>query len=60
MYHNWYEVYLNGRQVQRDLQRQADESRRADIARESRKEERRKARAGRARRGPPAARPGAE
>ena len=38
MYYNWYEMYLSAKQAQRDLHRQADESRRAAAARKERKE----------------------
>jgi hypothetical protein len=32
MYHNWYEMYVTAKQIQRDLYRQADEARRAEVA----------------------------
>jgi hypothetical protein len=53
MYHNWYEIYVIGRQAQKDLLRQAEEARRADFTRRSRREEKRQARARRARRPAP-------
>jgi hypothetical protein len=43
MYHNWYELHIVARQVQKDLYRQADKSRLADATRKSQKEEKRHA-----------------
>ena len=44
MYHNWYELNMVAKQVQKDLHRQADEARLVDAARKSRKEEKKHAR----------------
>ena len=43
MYHNWYELYLIGRQTQKELHRRADQVRRADDAHRVRKEQRKQA-----------------
>ncbi len=44
MYHNWYELSMVAKQVQKNLYRQADEARLVDAARKTRKEEKRRAR----------------
>jgi hypothetical protein len=43
MYHNWYEIYVIGRQAQSDLHRKADEARRAEEARRVRREQKKQA-----------------
>jgi hypothetical protein len=46
MYHNWYELYVVTKQLQKDLLRQADEARMVDAARKSRKEAKKRAQQG--------------